>query len=153
MSKNTNNGGTDFVSLGLFIGIIYFIFGGALKRLLPNLLGSSADRSENTASLGISNIVVISSNLSHPLSSYNLWANELFNNMEGCGTSEAEVTYIFATHLRTNDDVRQLVKSYGTKTITCGWGAFGTYTGALPGTIRSEMNSTYLDTRLRNAGF
>lgn len=126
------------------------MFGSSFKRLFPNFLGSDADRVAAGAANAAANITVNRQALTHPPERYALWASEIFASMDGCGTATDEVQSIFETYLATNDDVRELARVYGSKTITCWIG--GPFTGGLAGAIRSEISSSYLDRRLRNAG-
>ncbi len=52
--------------------------------------------------------------ISYPLSYYPLWANELFEAMDGAGTNEDVIYKIFGK-LKTKDDVLQLITAFGVK--------------------------------------
>jgi hypothetical protein len=86
-------------------------------------------------------IVVNNSNLTFSLAEYNLFANQLFNAMEGAGTDEDTIIRIIK-QLQTLDDWKQLVKAYGTRELTSFW--ITTNTGTLQSALQSELSAKYI---------
>jgi hypothetical protein len=84
-------------------------------------------------------IKVEKSNLTFPEAQYPLFADQLFNAMDGAGTDEDAVVSV-VLKMKNADDWNMLVKSYGTRTLQAFW--ITTHEGTLLSALRSELGAS-----------
>jgi len=77
-------------------------------------------------------------NLSFSISEFNSMANQLFNAMDGVGTSEDVIFSVF-NKLQNKDDYNQLIKSFGIRSSTSFMSSFG---GDLLVWLSDELSSS-----------
>jgi hypothetical protein len=88
------------VILALIFGIVIY------KKILAKVKGTRVIKD-----LGQD---IVTNNLSYPLSYYGIWAEDVYNAVEGMGTNEQAVFDIFKK-LKNKDDVLQLITAFGIK--------------------------------------
>ena len=57
---------------------------------------------------------IVVNKLSYPLSYYGIWAEDIYNAVEGMGTNEQAIFDVF-NKVKNKDDVLQLISSFGVK--------------------------------------
>jgi hypothetical protein len=116
-----------YIIAGIGIILVVYIFFKLLKKYKPGITDS---------------IKINSGNLSYESVQYKLWADQLFNAMDGAGTDEDAIIAVIV-QLRTLDDWNMLVKAYGTRELKTFW--ISTHKGTLPSALRSELGATHIE--------
>jgi hypothetical protein len=88
------------VILALIFGIVIY------KKILAKVKGTRVIKDLDQD--------IVTNNLSYPLSYYGIWAEDVYNAVEGMGTNEQAVFDIFKK-LKNKDDVLQLITAFGIK--------------------------------------
>lgn len=112
----------------LMVIIIYWLF-GKVKLIFTTITDDVRTNIDNP---------VESDNLTHNKSWYENQANAIFNAMDGIGTDFGAIEAVCIA-LRTQDDWNQLVRSYGTRTIT-NW-VSGDVTGTLQVCLKADCSN------------
>jgi len=104
-----------------------------------------ATRSAEVANMAVMAAQVNKGNLSYPLNQFNVYADQLFQAMDGNGTDEEAIYAIFRA-MNNADDLSQLIVTYGTREITdpLPWNPNKNMT--LAAALRDELDSEELKT-------
>lgn len=140
----------DFPKL-LLVGFLWW------KRkeipFLRELFLTPDEKAARSLSNSIGKISIDKNNLSFDSDQYITHAATIFDACNGGGTTEADIVYVFGL-MNTEDDIKQLVKSYGVRETFTAYISDGKK--ALPQLLRSELEmSDYpdIEQKLKSAGF
>ncbi len=130
---------TDLINNKKFWWLVFGVAGLIVLVLLIRWLSRIAPKKDLLSSINVNK-----NNLSYQESQYLLWADQLYGAMDGNGTDENAINAVMA-QMKNSDDWNQLVKTYGVRKLTKGFGLITSNEGTLPANLRSELTESEME--------